>query len=92
MTHPPLLKPLSRVAVATALLLLVPLVAMQFSDEMRWGVFDFVGAGALLFVAGAAWVIGRRRVRSGVGRWIVAAVVLLWLAAVWSELAVGWFD
>ena len=40
------------VGAATALVLLVPLVAMQFSDEVDWGVFDFVFAGIFLGVAG----------------------------------------
>jgi hypothetical protein len=45
-------RPAIRVALATACILLVPLVAMQFTDEVDWGVFDFVFAGALLGGAG----------------------------------------
>jgi hypothetical protein len=41
-------RPARRIALATALILLVPLVAMQLTDEVDWGVFDFVSAGALL--------------------------------------------
>jgi hypothetical protein len=37
-----------RVALATAFILLLPLVAMQITDEVDWGVADFVFAGALL--------------------------------------------
>ena len=37
-----------RVALVTALVLLVPLVAMLFTDEVDWGVSDFVFAGVLL--------------------------------------------
>jgi hypothetical protein len=37
-----------RVALATAFILLLPLVAMQFTDEVDWGVADFVFAGVLL--------------------------------------------
>jgi hypothetical protein len=36
------------VLVATAFLLLVPLVAMQFTDEVKWDLFDFTVAGMLL--------------------------------------------
>jgi hypothetical protein len=41
-------RPAVRVALATALILLLPLVAMQFTDEVDWGVADFIVAGALL--------------------------------------------
>jgi hypothetical protein len=37
-----------RVGLATACILLVPLVAMQITDEVDWGLADFVVAGALL--------------------------------------------
>jgi hypothetical protein len=41
-------RPAARVALATALILLLPLVAMQFTDEVDWGLADFAFAGALL--------------------------------------------
>lgn len=41
-------RPVVRVALATALILLVPLVAMQITDEVDWSLADFVLAGALL--------------------------------------------
>jgi hypothetical protein len=37
-----------RVALVTGLVLLVPAVGMLTSDDMAWGVFDFVFAGVLL--------------------------------------------
>jgi hypothetical protein len=37
-----------RVRLATALILLLPAVAMQLTGEVDWGVFDFVFAGILL--------------------------------------------
>jgi hypothetical protein len=37
-----------RVALATAFILLLPLVAMRITDEVDWGVADFVFAGALV--------------------------------------------
>ena len=45
-------RPAGRVALATALILLVPLVAMQITDEVDWGVADFALAGALLWGTG----------------------------------------
>jgi hypothetical protein len=41
-------KPVVRVALATALILLVPVAAMLFTDEADWGVADFVLAAVLL--------------------------------------------
>lgn len=41
-------RPAVRVALVTALILLVPLVAMQVTDEVNWSLADFVLAGALL--------------------------------------------
>jgi hypothetical protein len=82
---------LRRVAGATALLLLVPAIAMQFTSEVSWGPADFVVAGALLFGAGALAVLGLHHV-SGTGKRIALFVVLaLGLTLVWAELAVGLF-
>jgi hypothetical protein len=41
-------RPTVVVGLATAFILLLPLGAMQFTDEVNWGVFDFVAAGILL--------------------------------------------
>ena len=41
-------RPAVRVALATAFILLLPLVAMQITDEVDWGLADFALAGVLL--------------------------------------------
>ncbi len=80
-----------RVLLVTGLLLLAPALAMLFTDEVNWGIGDFLAAGALLAGAGMAYVILARRTRSPAHRALVAALVLLALATVWAELAVGIF-
>ncbi len=92
MTDPALSRAAARVAALTALLLLVPLVAMQFTAEVNWAPGDFVAAGALLFGAGMAWVLATRRARTTRHRLVAGALVLLALVAMWAELAVGLFD
>lgn len=92
MTDPALPRAAARVATLTALLLLVPLLAMQFTAEVNWAPGDFVAAGLLLFGAGMAWVLATRRARSARHRLVAGALVLLALAAAWAELAVGLFD
>jgi hypothetical protein len=52
-----------RVALATAFILLLPLVAMQFTDEVDWGVFDFVFAGVLLGGTGLLLELAVRKPR-----------------------------
>jgi hypothetical protein len=83
---------LRAVALATAVLLLVPAVAMQFSSEVSWGPGDFVAAGVLLCGAGSLAVLGLERVRGGGRRAALVLVIACGLALVWAELAVGLFS
>src|SRR5687767_8759422 len=46
---------------AAALILLLPLVAMQFTDEVNWDVADFAFAGALLIGVGVAYELAVRK-------------------------------
>lgn len=77
------------IALATGLLLLVPLLAMQFSDDVAWTLFDFATAGVLLFSAGLVFVLAARRTRKY--RVIIAIVVAAAFLYLWAELAVGIF-
>lgn len=86
-TH--LIKPAVHVGVGTALLLLVPLVAMQFTKEVSWGPGDFYAAAALLFASGMAYALLAQRVRTSRQRAVVGLVVFAVFATVWAELAVG---
>ena len=81
-------KNLLRIALAVGLLLMVPLVAMQFTDEVVWSPFDFMVAFALLFGTGASFELLRRR--GGMTYRLAAGVALATsLMVVWSDLAVG---
>ena len=91
MSSPSLRKSLAGVALATGLLLLIPLVAMQFTSEVSWGLVDFLAAGTLLFGAGAAGVMAIRRFQRPGARVMALAGIALALATVWAELAVGIF-
>lgn len=78
------------IALATGLLLLVPLVAMQFTAEVNWTLGDFVAMGILLFGSGTLFVlvarVAPRKYRALIG--FAITVAFLWL---WAELAVGIF-
>lgn len=78
------------VAMATAVLLMVPLAAMQMTDDVVWSWFDFAVAGTLLLGTGLAYalitrMVGRER------RFAVGFAVVTVLLLVWGELAVGVF-
>ena len=77
------------IALATAILLLIPLVAMQFTDEVVWTFSDFVVAGALLFGAGVTYDLITRRAGNIVYRSAVGLAVGTALFLVWANLAVG---
>jgi hypothetical protein len=87
----PLSTQLSYVAGVTALVLMLPLLAMQFTHEVVWTLSDFIIAGILLMAAGTAYVVGTRLVKTKGQRLLVGALVGFTLVLVWAELAVGIF-
>ncbi|MSU25122.1 MAG: hypothetical protein EXS32_15045 [Opitutus sp.] len=69
--------------------MLVPLVAMQFTDEVVWDVADFAVAGVLLLGTGLTYELATRKAgqiahRVAVGMTVAAALLLVWI-----NLAVG---
>lgn len=80
-----------QVLVGTGLVLLIPLVAMQFTDQVQWGVEDFAAAGVLLFGAGLAFSLVLRKIGNRRNRLALIAVLSLALVYLWAELAVGIF-
>jgi hypothetical protein len=82
-------KSILRVVLATALVLLILLMVMQFNKAMVWSVADFVIAGALLFSAGFAYVLVARMGSNGSYRLGAAVAVVAGLLLIWGNLAVG---
>ncbi|SDF47888.1 hypothetical protein SAMN05428966_11628 [Massilia sp. PDC64] len=80
-----------RVLLATLAILLVPAVAMRFTDEVNWGPGDFLVGGALLAGTGLAYVLTKRRIAGRPGRLLLGVLLALGLLLVWAELAVGIF-
>lgn len=84
-----LFQSIGRVALGTALLLLIPLAAKLFVADMAWTLFDFVAAGGLLFGAGLTFVLVARLGDSTAYRLAVGVAVAAGLLLVWANLAVG---
>jgi hypothetical protein len=72
------------VSLATASILLVPLVAMQFTNEVNWTVFDFIVMGILLLGSGLTFLFiskmsDRILYRTAVGLGVAAGFLLIWV-------------
>lgn len=74
---------------AVALILLVPFLAMQFTDEVAWSPFDFVCAGTLLFGTGIAYVLITRKAVTTTYQVATGIALLAAMLLVWINLAVG---
>ncbi|WP_199305974.1 hypothetical protein [Pseudanabaena sp. FACHB-2040] len=76
-------------ALGTASILLMPLIAMLFTNQVVWDLFDFIVAGTLIFGTGLAYELvakkgGTMAYRVAVGIALAAAFLLVWM-----NLAVG---
>ena len=78
-----------RIALPTALILLLPLLAMQFTDEVVWDFVDFTVAGILLFGARLTYELVARKAGNIAYRAAVGVAVSAALLLVWMNLAVG---
>lgn len=84
-------KRLAGILLTAGLLLLVPFVAMKFSDEVSWSPADFAVAATLLLGTGLLCELVLRKVTALKYRIAICAGILLVLLLIWAELAVGIF-
>ncbi len=74
---------------AVVILLLIPFIAMQFTNEVDWKILDFVIMGVLLTGTGLLCELVIRKVNSVKNRIIICGVILFVFFLIWAELAVG---
>ena len=84
-------KRLIGIVLTVVLLLLIPLIAMQFTDEVNWSLFDFIVAGVLLLGTGLMCELVMRKVNKIEYRIAICVAILAALLLIWVELAVGIF-
>lgn len=75
-----------------SLLLLLPLIAMQFTNEVNWTLMDFVIAGILLFGTSLLIELVIRKVKTSKYKIAISLFILIVFLTIWAELAVGIFN
>jgi len=74
-----------------ALILLVPLIAMQFTTQVHWSVLDFIVAGTLLLIGGLILELILKKVAKKQNRTVLVLILIISLLLIWAELAIGLF-
>ena len=80
-----------RILYIVGTILLIPLIAMQLTNEVNWSLFDFIIMGAMLTITGLLGEIIFKKVKKykhRVASYVVVAIIFL---LIWVELAVGIF-
>jgi hypothetical protein len=79
------------ILIVVAILLSIPLIAMQFTDEVSWTILDFVVMGILLLSIGFICELTIRKVSKIKHRITICITILVVFLLIWAELAVGIF-
>ncbi len=84
-------KNILRIVIITILILMIPLIAMQFTDEVKWDFFDFIVMGILLLATGLTYEFFSRKAKTTSHKVAIAIAVCMGFILIWIELAVGIF-
>lgn len=84
-------KRLKIILTAAGILLSIPFIAMQFTNEVNWTPGDFIIMGVLLFGTGLLCEFVMRKVKNTNKRIMICAALLFVFLLIWAELAVGIF-
>ena len=70
---------------------MIPLIAMQLTDEVKWSLFDFIIMGAMLSITGLLGEVILKKVKKSKHRLILYITIVMIFFLIWAELAVGIF-
>lgn len=79
------------IMLSIAFILLIPFIAMQFTNEVNWSLFDFVLAGVLLMGTGFMIELSIRLIKNKNAQIAMIVAILFGLFLLWAEMAVGIF-
>ena len=84
-------KRLTFILIFIVVVLLIPLIAMPYTNEVNWTLLDFVVAAVLLLGVGLTLDFIMTKVKTSKLRIIFIIILLIAFLLVWTELAVGIF-
>lgn len=84
-------KRLIGILITVAVILSIPLIAMQFTTEVNWDWRDFAVMGILLLTTGLTIELVMRKVPKTAHRIAICGAILFTFFLIWAELAVGIF-
>ena len=73
------------------IILLIPMIAMQFTDEVNWSFLDFIIMGIMLSITGLALGIIIKKIKDYKYRNIFITIIVMIFLLTWAELGVGLF-
>lgn len=79
---------MGRILLMTVGILLIPFIAMQFSEGVDWNAFDFIIVAILLIGSGTIYELLSRWTGKRV---IIGVITAIMVFLIWAELAVGIF-
>ena len=79
------------IVIAIGVLLSIPLIVMQFTNQVNWDLADFVVAAVLLLIFGFVIEVILQKVKKTNHRILLVFALLTVLILIWIELAVGIF-
>ena len=80
-----------RIFYIVGLLLLIPLIAMQLTNEVNWSFFDFIIMGGMLTITGLLIGIILKQFKPSNNRMLLIAIIIVIFLLIWAELGVGIF-
>jgi hypothetical protein len=73
------------------MLLIFPLIGTILSDQVDWGILDFLIMGVILLFVGIATAVVSQKINPPRKRLFFIVVILFIFFLLWTELAVGVF-
>ena len=73
------------------MILIIPLVGTILSDQIDWGILDFLVMGIILLIVGIALSAVSQKIKNSKKRLFYNFIIILVFFLIWAELAVGIF-